>query len=161
MATWHYSVSLLPRQRVLELAGSRPTRLAQELVETTRWWSAQRAPLALEEGFAALLPERTDGLGDTRTWGGGDGDRVEIRYRSREVVSIVAHIALHEPAACFLPGLVQLARQADCVFLSEDLTVVEPTRAALIAALWESDACAFALDPRQFLQTVGNCTYAS
>jgi hypothetical protein len=118
------------------------------------WW--ERATIDLTDstterlitGLDALLSEQYAFAGAVRIWGHDQFDEVQVLFGDDGHAEAAA-IRL-DPFSSSIPlieGLCWLARDLDCVFLTDDAAVIRPTCESVVRAMLNSPAARFVRDP--------------
>jgi hypothetical protein len=144
MAPWQVRFAVMPR---MSLPAHGP--LPAGPFANRPWWRGQKLPRGLEMRLAAvggtLPPEARASEGDAspmQRWGTLDGNRIDIRFASGVVESVVAYVDVRRLDPSFGALLLHFVRTAGAVLVRDDGLIVEPTIAAYAAALRTSQAWA-------------------
>src|SRR3954471_18016434 len=108
MATWQFTIHLLPRSRLLELDGAVQSKLDQDTVDSVEWWQGQRLPSDTEVFLDSFSARGTHWHQGTIMWGDLESDHLEISKAQSGVAGVFARIDARERNDKFLNGLVEL-----------------------------------------------------
>jgi len=113
--------------------------------------------------FSAAFTVRSDALRrwnqqdpEVAVWGEANGNRIGIISESGQIISVFIRIDLRQPVRGFLMNLIRLARKYDCLFVTTNMRVLEPTLSNLMKAMQESDAYRFVDAPENFLDSLNS-----
>ncbi len=148
MAIWQVDFAIVPRRALAK----NPRGLLANVLDTD-WWSAERLPPGFSQQLAAVAPAGSSEIPERQTWGEPDGNRVDVWFERGQATRMTAHVDVRRLDAKFGAMLLQFARVADAVFVRADGLVVEPLVGAFGAALRNSPAWKYVVDPATFLAT--------
>ena len=80
---------------------------------------------------------------------------IQLMYEDKKIVELSVRLNLYEDSLKFLPKVVEIANELDCViFLRNEKKVIEPNVFELNRAAKNSNAMKFANDPEGFLKSI-------
>jgi hypothetical protein len=147
MVMAHFSLTLVPASSA-RIRGIDAIRLPGD------WWESATIDLTataterLIAGLNALLSEQYVFAGAVRIWGHDQFDEVQVLFGDDGHIEAAA-IRL-DPFSSSIPlieGLCWLARDLDCVFLTDDAAVIRPTCESVVRAMLNSPSARFVRDP--------------
>lgn len=151
MATWQYSLHLIPRRAVEEIYPTVPLSLSREAFDEVEWWQQHQPPPNFTSLIEPFLAPRQHWSDMTRAWGVESGDSIEVSMESNRVAGIFARINVAQLDKDFVRQLVLFAAHCDALLLTEEGTLIAPDEAALSTLIKQSNAMRFVQDPQRFL----------
>lgn len=150
MAIWQFDLHLVPRSRVIGVYSSLPKEIERDVFDSTEWWENYKPPSNFEELITSFLPANTSWIIDTKTWGEEDSHRVDVMYQDEEVSEIYVRIDVRKLHQSFVGNIVNLARDCDCLVLTQDKRLLEPHIDKLTFEIERSSAFQFVENPEVF-----------
>ncbi len=155
MAIWQFDIALVPETALAADPDLFVHSVTPEGVETAAWWSSISVPSDLESRLGEILPKGDSWSDELSVWGTDDGHRIDLWLIGDAIESLAVRIDAREDASDFVKAVCAFAQSMQCRFYGyESRAEIEPTTAALHAAIQVSDATKFARDPRGFLTEV-------
>jgi hypothetical protein len=152
MATWQFDLYIVPREKLVEVAGVTAQRISQQQFEQTEWWEGASLPPHYVQVLTTLLPRAESWSPGVEIWGTEDGNRIDV-YRSGGAVQEVRfRIDVRAIDVGVLEAVARFADNAGCALLTEEFEVVPPTLDAMLKEIRNSSAHRFLLDPGAFLE---------
>jgi hypothetical protein len=157
MATWQFSMHLVPRAGLLTVSPDLLAAFRDDEFDSLGWTTTQ--PVAdLAERLTRVLIEERSWASSARQWGAADCTTVEVWYTDDRVDDIHARIDLREEVNTDLLALLaSLAADSDGWWVGGDARGCVPigqTEQELRKAIEGSDANRFVTDPRAFLDAL-------
>ncbi len=150
MATWQYEFIVVPREPIRQAFGEVPKEIEPEAFDSRNWWTDMHAPS--ENELSELLARGSSWSDSMRTWGATDGDRIDLYFDEDELHEILVRIDLRNVSRTFMHGVLELANRYDCVFRTEDGTLLRPEFGVLLQDIAKSSAFRFVSNPTKFLE---------
>lgn len=151
MATWQYDIHFIPWAIVDQHPEIIRALCTLEDIDTAPWWRSYNQALGLVKALSRLLPAAVSWNDSIQMWGTSDGDRVEVSWEEGRIGDVPVRIDVRRLSQDFIQGIVNVAREFDVLFFTEENQVVEPTLQGLLNSIKKSDAARFVEDPRDFL----------
>lgn len=152
MAAWQYTFELIPRAKLIKLFGDVPPNVSAGDYEAAEWWSDAQPVGDYENCLASFAAPCKSWSADMKCWGAEDSNVVKAVLDAGRVVELSVRFDLRTSDEAFLLGVVNFARDNECLFLTESMEMVEPLADVLKATLMSSDARRFVEDPRAYLE---------
>ena len=156
MSIWHFKVSPIPEKALRAKYGVLPRVITADLAEDFSLWSAIE-PLKIERLLDSILPEANSWSDSMRIWGDENSDSAWICYtdEKREKVEWVdMRIDVRNLSRPFVVAICMLAKELECVLLTDQHELVPPDEGALLAAIDLSIAKGFLNDPISTLRSL-------
>ena len=165
MALWQADFYLVPHERLAELEPElygpewpreEFTWLPELEDRDVEWWATRQPPPGFREALDQLAPRASSWSPKLAVWGREDGDRIDVWQATGgdAVESILVRFDMRNPDEAFIAGVVGLAQDLGCDFLSEDNYLAAGDGPGLAVALRNSRALRFVKDPIAFLRRV-------
>ncbi len=154
MAAWQYTVKLIPRAKLMNLFGSIPQAISEEIYEATQWWSDQQPSDDYAAFLASFVTPHSSWSEDVKCRGEEDGNRIHAVLEDDRVVEMSVRFDLRNSDNGFLRNVVDFAQRNDCVFLGDNMELIAPHLHDLEVKLINSDAARFVADPACYLEEI-------
>lgn len=154
MATWQFDLHLVPASTVAMAFKVTPITITQYQFDDVNWWRGVALSNETKSAFSKLLPPATSWSSDIETWGDEEGNRVDFLFDNSELADIFVRIDVRNVSFAFVIGLIQLARENDWLFLTQDRHFLRPFFDELMGAIKRSDSFRFVENPEHFLRTL-------
>lgn len=151
MATWQYSLHLIPRREVEDRYSIAPASLFQEALGEVDWWQNYQPPSSLAAFVNTFLPPRRHWDADTRAWGDEDGDSIAIMVEDNRVAEISVRVNVAQHDESFIGKIVELGLLCDALLFLKGGLLIVPDAQSLVRHINQSDAMRFVRDPEKFL----------
>lgn len=151
MALWQFAFDLIPSSAAGQGAiGSDPGNDGP--VESGLGFSPSTARAMLER-IGAILHEGHWSTPGLRVWGDERGDDVQAGLSGPNSIDYVQfRLDVSDLALPVVSGVCALARDFDCVFVTDSGAVVQPHVELLVQAALQSDATRYVDDPARYLR---------
>jgi hypothetical protein len=156
MSIWHFKVSPIPEKALCAKYGDLPHVIATDLAEDSSLWS-DIEPLRIERLLNAILPEANSWSDSMRIWGDENSDSAWICYmdeKKERVEWVDMRIDVRNLSRPFVAAICMLAKELECVLLTDQHEIVPPNEGALLAAIDSSIAKGFLKDPISTLRSL-------
>lgn len=153
MAAWQYDISLVPREKMLQLVGYIPNILDPVLADTVDWWKGVQLPSDYETILSGILSPGASWSKSLKGWGDYDGDRIELLYENGSVVEINVRINIIKINLEYVSRLADFAKQTDSLIVNSNLELIEANLEAILKDIKSSRAFLFLQDPKAFFDT--------
>lgn len=147
MAIWQFEVMLVPVRKIRRLYGRVPQAIPEEGWEAGDWWGGELLSDADQRFVGSRLPERAAWTAELSGWGTEDGNRVDIYVAGRRIVEASVRIDARMVDVSFVDFVAELAERWNCVLVTPELQIVPPLRTEILAAVSDSHARRFVLNP--------------
>ena len=154
MATWQYTLYLIPRASVLNRFGSLPSRITRTEMNEGTWWFGHVLGHELDV-LNSMFPARKPWHTEMRAWGSDDGDSIDVFLNDSAIDEFVARVDARSGDSDFLRQIASFASQFDLLFVTEELNLREPVWDQLRLDLERSSAMEFSKDPEGYLRRRG------
>ena len=157
MATWQFSMHLVPREGLLTVSPDLRAAFSDDDGSDGDLpaWTVTQPPADLVERLSRVLPEVECWDRTTRQFGPADGTTVQVSYEDGRVVEIFARIDLRWGEENeVIEVLASLAADSDGWWVgghTKERVPIGQTSHEIRQAIRESDALRFVADPRAFL----------
>lgn len=152
MATWQFSVNLIPRSWAIENKYSSSLLYTEEGYDTEEAWKENQPKPEFINILSTILPLAESWSKDLLYWGNEEGHDIQVGYENKLIEGIHIRLDLNQKLSSIIAKLVKVAKELDCVlFFPELKTVVEANEFELKNALQNSRAAQFVKDPHRFL----------
>jgi hypothetical protein len=123
MAIWQHQMHLLPREEVVSYL-EKSTSMSYEALNEIDWWKYGRFILMDFEPFESILPRNKSWSDNLALFGEDDSTCIEILFMESKVSEISIRIDLRKDNDFFLEKLCEFAKVNNCVFLDENLFII-------------------------------------
>lgn len=152
MATWQYTIELIPCAKLVSLCGRVPQDLREDSYESVEWWSDHQPPSNYEALVASFISMCPSWSTDVKCWGAEDSNVIKAVLDDQRVIEVVVRVDLRKLDDKFLQHVVDFAVHCRCVLLTEDMKLVEPDVNKLKLKLMDSNAARFVEDPAGYFE---------
>jgi len=149
VAVHQYQFGLLPRGPLLERYGTLPLRVVRDDFDAA--WK-QQPSCDVPSLIDFFLPRYHSWSSDIRMWGAENGNRIHVVYDETRIVEVSCRIAIPHPHRNFAVGVISVAVQCDWMLVLNRDVLAEPGVDRLLAAVRESNAAKFSINPTEFLE---------
>ena len=155
MAIWQFDIALVPESALVADPDLFEHSVTPDGIDTAAWWSSVSVPSDLELRLGDILPKADSWSDELSVWGAEDGHRIDVCRDVDVIESLTVRIDAREDTSDFVKAVCAFAQSMQCRFYGFDSHAdIEPTPAALLAAIQVSDATKFVRDPRGFLTEI-------
>src|SRR5215472_86905 len=105
-----------------------------------------------------ILPPIESWSESMRMWGTEDGNRAHVIYTDAEkkvIEEIAFRLDVRDLSLDLIRMICALATQLSCVLLTSEFGILHPTESAVLAAIRNSTAAKFVIDPAATLRSLG------
>ena len=155
MATWQFDLHMVPRRKLAAGGVRPPAHISAETFDTTEWWQGETLPADYDALIASFLPPRSSWHVDLRSWGEEDGNRIDVYFENGCVVEVLVRVDARVLDQAFLSHLAELANRCSCLLVTSEMEVLPPLTGELAAAVQDSAARKFVIDPEDFFRSRG------
>lgn len=150
MAVWQYDLHLIPRERLIAFLQGGNARLDETTFDSVEWRGGVRRDL--RRRFTEVFREGPRIEGQLLTWGTDDGNRVDVLLgEDGSARECFVRVDVRQLSATPLWQILELAREWDCLVVTERLDVLEPAAATVAEDLAQSRAARYVRDPHGYL----------
>jgi hypothetical protein len=161
MATWQFDVHLIPRAELLNIFGFLPAKIDKESFNARNWWHNTKLPNGYREILSSFVPVGSSWCEDIELWGDEEGDRIDVSHDEGRIDAVYVRISAISLNKSFVSCVAQFAQTCDCLILTEDDQLIEPSPDLLGKAVLQSNAARFVANPRKFLDDLGATEFES
>lgn len=106
----------------------------------------------LFNGLSELLPEKRSWATSLRIWGNEKSHDVQVWSDGPTIESVQFRLDANNLSVSLMTGICDLARSMDCVFVTAEGAIIQPTSEAMVREMMRSPAMQFVQDPQGFLE---------
>ncbi len=106
----------------------------------------------LFERLSELLSEKKSWSPSLRIWGDEKSHDVQVWSDGRTIESVQFRLDANKLSVPLMTGICDLARAMDCVFVTAEGAIIQPTSEAMVREMMRSPAMQFVQDPEGFLE---------
>lgn len=154
MATWQYTIELIPREKLVDLFRAVPPSISEHTYGVTEWWSNQQPSDDYETLLTSFVSPRSSWSEEVKCWGEEDGNRINVVLEGECVVEVSVRFDLRNLDDAFSRNVVNFAQRNGCVFLGESMELIEPFVDDLKSKLVSSGAARFVRDSTLYLEEI-------
>jgi len=151
MASWQFDLHCLSREVVQKKFGQLPLKMSFEKFNRESHWLAPTCLKSLKAKSTRILSPMVTS-GESLSWGTDEGDRVDLLAPEGLLQECFVRIDVRSTSKAFLVNLVQVAKEWDWLFYTQDHEIVQPTFYHLLFAIRKSGAFRFVEDPQGFFE---------
>lgn len=151
MATWQFTVHLIPRTKLVQLFSEIPDFLDREIFDSINWWDEKDISQHYDSEIGSFLNESQSWSESIKIWGQEDSDHLSVLFDNGRVVEVEVRIDVRALNLVFVENVCSFARLCDCLLLTEGMALVEPEVDLLLHQIGKSNAFSFVSDPVEFL----------
>ncbi len=152
MATWQFSVNLIPKSWAIKNDYDSSLFYSDEGYDTEVAWVNNQPKPDYINSLSKILPKTKSWSKDLLCWGNEEEHDIQVCYENKIIDGIHIRLDLNQQLDNIITKLIQAAKELDCVlFFPELKTIVEANKINLDKALQSSRAALFVNDPHRFL----------
>jgi len=152
MATWQFSVVLIPRSWAIENNYSSTLLVTEEGYDTEIAWKENQPNPEFMDILSKMLPPAKSWGNDLLCWGNEEENDIQVWFENKTIEGIHIRLDLNQNLNNIIANLVQTAKNLDCaLFFPELKAVKEANEFELKRALKASRAAQFVKDPNKYL----------
>lgn len=138
MAIWQFRVCLVPRRVASGFGAS--SRLTDEQVDSTEWWSDVQPPPEWRHVLDSVLPVAKSWSDEVLIWGDTEADDITVVLSGSRVESVEFRFDARRSRPDLLSAACEVARAWDCMLLTKHNALIEPEEDVLAIAFAQSQA---------------------
>jgi len=152
MATWQFTISLIPKPWAIENQFNSSSLYDDEGYDTEIAWETNQPNPEFINLLSELLPPSKSWSNDLLFWGNEKEHDIKVGIENKLIEGIHIRLDLNKKLNTLIEKLIQIAKELDCVLFFPELEIVtEANKFELKKALQNSRAASFVKDPSRFL----------
>lgn len=152
MALWQFSLHLIPKPKVLNVFKQIPTILPMDVFDSIEWWENLSLTDNHKSEITHILPKQISWSSNLELWGDADSNCIRISNYGGCIGSVFIRIDMREFDFNLLNKIVDLAKYFNCLILTEEQQLLEPSIEFFLPAIEKSKAYSFVQDPHKYFQ---------
>jgi len=159
MATWQFSVVLIPISWVEENSYSSSALYDEEGYDTECAWKDRQPDSEFKTVLGEILPPSKSWHEELLTWGNDEEHDIQVWVENEIIDGIHIRLDLNQNLNELIIKVVKVAKTLNCVLFFPELnSVVEANEFELNKALKKSNAAKFVTNPQEFLNEISKKT---
>lgn len=159
MATWQFSVVLIPASWAEENSYSSSSLYDEEGYDAERAWKDRQPASAFKTVLGEILPPSKSWHEELLAWGNEEEHDIQVWFENETIDGIHIRLDLNQKLNEIIIKVVKAAKTLECaLFFPELKSVAEANEFELKNAIKKSNAAKFVRNPQEFLNEISKKT---